>query len=115
MVFSVELGQRLRQIMAPLVIASLAGYFAYHAVQGDRGVITWLKLRQQIERTEAALGESRTEESRLAHRVSLLRPGSLDRDLLDERARAVLNLAAGNEQVIFIAPTPIGPAAPSGE
>jgi len=113
MVFPAELGQRLRQIMAPLFFACLAGYFAYHAVQGERGVVVWLKLRQQIDRTEAALRASQVEESRLAHRVSLLRPGSLDRDLLDERARAVLNLAARNEQVIFIAPT--DPSAPSGE
>ncbi len=113
MVFPVELGHRLRQIMAPLLIASLAGYFAYHAVQGERGVIAWLKLRQQIERTEAALQASRLEEQRLAHRVSLLRPESLDRDLLDERARAVLNLAARNEQVVFIAPA--DPAAAGGK
>ncbi len=113
MVFPTELGQRLRQIMAPLFIASLAGYFAYHAIQGERGVIAWLKLRQQVERTETALSASRAKEQRLAHRVSLLRPESLDRDLLDERARAVLNLAAENEQVIFIAPA--DQAAPSGE
>ncbi len=104
------LSHRVRPFVAPLFVASLAVYFAYHAVQGERGVVAWLKLRQQVVRAEAALRLSQAEEQRLAHRVALLRPEGLDRDLLDERARAVLNLAAENEQVIFLAPAP--PAEP---
>jgi cell division protein FtsB len=38
--------------------------------------------------------------------VGLLRPDHLDPDLLDERARAVLNLAAPDEIVIPLTPAP---------
>ena len=37
----------------------------------------------------------------LERRVNLLRPEHLDRDMLDERVRSQLNLAAPNEIVIF--------------
>jgi cell division protein FtsB len=37
----------------------------------------------------------------MANRVKLLESAHIDRDLLDERARAVLNLAAPDEIVIY--------------
>ncbi len=93
-----------RSLAGPLVVACIVTYLGYHAIQGNRGVIAWLQLGQQIEQAEAALAVSRAEEVRLAHRVALLRPDSLDSDLLDERARAVLNLAHPDDLVIFTTP-----------
>ncbi|MFQ5784181.1 MAG: septum formation initiator family protein [Alphaproteobacteria bacterium] len=87
---------------APLAGVCIIAYFIFHAVQGERGIVTWLQLSQQIDETRAALVLSRADERRLAHRVALLQPSSLDPDMLDERARAVLNLARPNESVTFI-------------
>ncbi len=106
MAFLDELRQRVRPVVVPLVGIFLATYFGYHAIQGERGVLTWVRLNQQIEQTARALDVSRDAEARLAHRVSLLHKSSLDRDLLDERARAVLNLARPGETVIFLPETP---------
>ncbi len=100
MVFLDEFRQRARHTAAPLLIACVVAYFGYHAVQGRRGVIAWLQLGQQIEQTSADLVLSRAEERRLARRVALVRSESLDPDLLDERARAVLNLAHPDDLVI---------------
>jgi cell division protein FtsB len=36
--------------------------------------------------------------------VSLMRPESLDRDMIDERAREALNMADAKDIVIFLAP-----------
>ncbi len=102
MAFLDELRQRARQVAAPLICISAVGYFGYHAVQGERGVMTWLKLNRQIEQTRDALASSQTTERRLAHRVALMRSSGLDPDLLDERARVVLNLARPDERVVFI-------------
>ncbi len=90
-----------RSMAGPLMVAVLLAYFGYHAIQGERGVLTWLQLNHQIERTAQALEASRAEESRLERRVALLRRDNLDPDMLDERARAVLNFAAPGEFVIF--------------
>ena len=85
----------------PLVIACIVGYFGFHAVQGERGMLTWLQLSHQIEQSRAVLVLSQAEERRLAHRVALLRRDNLDLDMLDERARAVLNHAGPGEVVVF--------------
>lgn len=91
-------------MVGPLMVACILAYFGFHAIQGERGILTWLQLSNQIERTAWALDASRAEERRLEHRVGLLRADNLDPDMLDERARAVLNLAAPGEIVIFIDP-----------
>ena len=102
MSFAYEISHRLRLIAMPLFAICLASYFGYHAIQGERGLLTWLRLSQQVEQTRATLAVTRNEERRLAVRVSQLRPESLDRDMLDERARAVLGLAAPGERIIFL-------------
>ncbi len=101
-----ELRQRARQVAAPLLVASVVVYLGYHAIQGQRGIVAWLRLSQQIEQTRSALALTRAEERRLAHRAALLRPDGLDRDMLDERARAVLNLAHPDDLVVFTTPGP---------
>ena len=95
---------RARSMVGPLMVAGILAYFGFHAIQGERGILTWLQLSHQIDRTARSLDASRAEESRIEQRVALLRSDNLDPDMLDERARAVLNLAAPGEIVIFIDP-----------
>ncbi len=101
MAFSEEIAQRARDIAAPLLATCLVVYIGFHAIQGERGLVTWLQLSQQIEQTRTALALSRGDERKLAHRVALMRGDGLDPDLLDERARDVLNLAHPDDLVIF--------------
>ncbi len=97
-----ELRQRARSFAGPLTVACAIGYLGYHAIQGDRGLLTWLQLSYQVEKARATLAVSRAEEMRLARRVALLRADGLDPDILDERARAVLNLAHPDDLVVFV-------------
>jgi cell division protein FtsB len=101
-----ELRKRARQITLPVLGACVAGYFVYHGVQGDRGIIAWLVLNQQIRDANAAQDELAAERATLERRVMLLRPDSLDPDLLEERARVMLNLAHADELVIPLGPAP---------
>ena len=95
-----EIRRRARAITGPVLAISLVGYFAYHLFVGDRGLIAWLQLTQQLHDAKATLAALDGERQALDHRVGLLRPDHLDPDMLDERARAVLNLAAPDEIVI---------------
>ncbi|MGV8996228.1 MAG: FtsB family cell division protein [Parvibaculaceae bacterium] len=92
---------RLRQALVPLVCVIVLSYFAYHAVYGRHGFIAWLSLQNSVDTLEQQLAEVQTTRRSLDQQVSLMRPESLDPDLLDERARATLGLAAPNEIVIF--------------
>jgi cell division protein FtsB len=91
---------KLRAVMIPLTGAALMAYFAYHAVQGDRGLIAWWKLRYEIEKTDLALADVTAERHALERRVSLLRPESLDRDMLEERARIMLGFVHPQDRVV---------------
>ncbi len=101
-----ELRRRARHIVPPVAGACIAGYFLYHMVQGERGVVAWLVLRQQVQNAETLVASTGAERAILERKVRLLRPTSLDGDLLDERARAMLNLAHSDELVIMRAPRP---------
>ena len=92
---------RLRQALIPLVCVIVLSYFAYHAVYGRHGFIAWLSLQNSVDTLQQQLEEVQATRRSLDQQVSLLRPESLDPDLLDERARATLGLAEPNEIVIF--------------
>ena len=97
-----EIQSRARLIAPPVIAACLAAYFGYHAIQGERGLLVWLSLKQdlaQARATQMALAETRTA---LERRVMLLRPDSLDPDMLDERAHAVLNYGREDEVIILL-------------
>ncbi|MCB2107865.1 MAG: septum formation initiator family protein [Rhodobacteraceae bacterium] len=95
-----ELGRKVRQVLGPLVGAALMAYFGYHAVQGDRGLIAWWNLRFELERIDQQLAMVSAEQAELEHRVSLLRPDSLDRDMLEERARIMLGTIDPHDLII---------------
>ena len=92
--------QRGRVIIGPILGISLVIYFAYHLVQGERGLLAWMRLSQEIHQGRVTLAAIRAEEAPKARRVAEFRD-RLDRDLLDERARATLNLGGADEVVIF--------------
>ena len=91
--------------MAPAIGFCVVAYFAYHSIQGDRGLVAWMRLNEHIEIARSELAGLQVERVALERRVSLLRPDSLDRDLLDEQARIVLNFARPGEIVILERPT----------
>ena len=85
-----------------LLMIIATGYFAYHSVYGGYGLLSMDDMRADKARLEAELSRYEKERSDLEHKVSLLRPESLDPDMLDERARALLNNAQPNDIVITV-------------
>ena len=102
-----ELRRRRRAITGPVLGISLVCYFAYHLFVGDRGLLAWMELTQQLRDAKATVAALDLEKDTLERRVGLLQPEHLDPDMLDERARATLNLVGPNEVVI---PLTTGPS-----
>jgi cell division protein FtsB len=96
-----EIRKRARLIAGPVLGISLMCYFAYHLVEGERGLISWLRLSQEVKLAKTRLAQLDGEREALDRRVSLMRPEHLDRDMLDERVRATLNLVAPHDIVIL--------------
>jgi cell division protein FtsB len=96
-----EIRERARLALWPVIGAILLAYFSYHMVQGDRGVLSLLQMRAKVTQAEAIHAGLRGERERIEARVALLRPDNLDPDMLEERARVMLNFAHPNELVIL--------------
>ena len=91
----------LRAVAPPLLALGLTGYFVFHAFHGDHGVLARMRLERQVESLTRELELVRGEREAIEKRVSLLRPRSLDPDMLEERARRTLGYAHPNDVVIL--------------
>ena len=66
----------------------LLGYFSYYAVEGERGLLAYLSLTQEIRKATITRDLIHADWAQLDKRVALLRPNSIDPDMLEERALA---------------------------
>ena len=96
-----SLSRTLRQIIAPLIGAAVVGYFAYHTVQGDRGLMALTHLQTEMDAATHTLMQVRSERQALERRARLLRPDNLDPDMLEEQGRKVLDVAGPNDLIVL--------------
>lgn len=93
--------RQLGRFVMPLITVAFLSYFGYHSIHGDYGLKATEKFdRQRIER-QMRLDELTTQRQTLEKEVALLSDGSLERDMLDEKARFGLNMSRSDEIVIF--------------
>lgn len=90
----------LNAIALPCLFLSLSGYFAWHAMHGERGLIAREQRIADIAAAQAELNRAEAERDAVERRVDGLRGDRVDRDQLDERARALLNMVGRDEVVI---------------
>ncbi|MDN3719386.1 septum formation initiator family protein [Roseibium salinum] len=88
-------------MITPAIAIAALGYFGFHAMSGELGMVGRALIESQVSELEAELAQVSAERRELVSRVSLLRPESLDPDMLDERARLHLNLVHGDELVVL--------------
>ncbi|HEX6858997.1 MAG TPA: septum formation initiator family protein [Caulobacteraceae bacterium] len=92
--------QRLRPYLGTLVLAVLITYFSFHALTGDRGLLTSSQRDQTLAQRRSELKQIHAERMDLEARAKLLRDSSLSADLLEERARSLLGFADPKDYVI---------------
>ena len=94
--------QRLSQkAIAPFLALSIIGYFIYHSIQGDRGILAWVQLQERLTHALYQLNNTIQERTALEEIVQDLRPESINRDLLDQQVRLQLGYVHPNEIVIL--------------
>jgi cell division protein FtsB len=91
-----------KSLIANVITSLLLIYFIFHSIYGNKGIIAYFKLSQQLEKTYSDLETLRAKRVEIEHKVKLLRPESLNQDMLDEKARQVLGLASPKEQVFTV-------------
>src|SRR3954471_7570805 len=95
---------RPRQILAPVLFATVFGYFGYHLVNGDRGLLAMAHLQREVLIANQNLAEAEARRKMWERRVASGRNQSVDPDMLDERARALVSSARKDDIIVF-APT----------
>ena len=96
-----EIKRRAWRVVGQGLAAATVAYFGFHMMTGDRGLQAYLRMTADLEDAKKLASELRSERERLERRVSLLRADALDPDMLEERARALINLGRPDEVVIF--------------
>jgi cell division protein FtsB len=93
---------RPRQILVPIVFAMMFGYFGYHLVNGDRGLLAMAHLQREVLIADQNLAEAEATRKIWERRVAALRNQTLEPDMLDERARVLLNFARKDDIIVFM-------------
>ncbi|MEG8098684.1 FtsB family cell division protein [Candidatus Liberibacter brunswickensis] len=76
-------------------------YFINHAIIGDYGLKATKVLKKSLVERKEFLTNLQEARYKLEFKVKLMRDGSLEKDLLDEKARYNLNLSRGDEIILF--------------
>lgn len=95
---------RLSPYAPTALFALLIFYFAVNALTGQRGLLTDRRRETTLASRTLELQQVRAERLQLEQEVRLLSDDDLSRDLLDERARAVLGFADPRDYVIRLQP-----------
>ncbi len=90
----------LKLLAPPVILASIAAFFVWHASHGDRGLIAREQRLAEIAAAKSDRDRAMAERQAAERRVNAMRGDQLDRDQLEERARAMLNLTTREEIVI---------------
>ena len=99
-----EMRRRAKVLVAPVLGLAVTGYFAYHLVEGDRGLRAWVRVAQELRLAKETLSAVSAERAALDHKVSHMRPDHVDPDLLDSQARRTLDVVSPDEIVIIEPP-----------
>lgn len=100
--------KRLKSVLTAIVLYALAalmiGYFGVNAFTGNRGLKAKQALDVQTQELSDEIARLKGERAQWQRRVALLRSDSLDPDMLDERARALLDYADPRDVILFAQP-----------
>ncbi|TLU73907.1 FtsB family cell division protein [Lichenicoccus roseus] len=100
MSFKRSMKRRLKAGCAPAFFLGLVAYFSWNATQGAHGLRSYSDQLHLLARAEDGKAAAIAEQAAWTQRVSGLRDRALDADTLDERSRAMLNLADPNDIVV---------------
>ena len=84
-----------------IALGGIGVYLGYHLIQGENGAISYLLISKELQDTTEILAFKTEKRKKLEHQVSLLRPDTIDLDMLVERSRIVLNYGRNDELVVF--------------
>ncbi len=96
-----NLQAKFKNLIWQMIIVLLFFYFSFYTINGDRGLTRYMYLNREIAYAHKIADQYHTERLKLENKVHLLSSDSLDLDLLDERAKVILNMVKDDEFIIL--------------
>jgi cell division protein FtsB len=100
MSFGRAVKRRVKGALPPAFFLSLVAYFAWNANQGAHGLKSYSAQLRLLSEAQSGQAAANAEQAAWSQRVAGLRDRGLDVDTIDERARAMLNLADPGDIVV---------------
>lgn len=91
----------LARLVVPAICSVLLAYFIFHAWSGQYGIEAMQRMKDERTQLEFEMTRIKQERAALEARVALLRDGTIEKDMLDEQARYMLNMLAADEVMII--------------
>ena len=91
---------RLRPWLLPAACLLWSGYFAFHAVAGETGLMALGGYKTEHARLDAEAARVQAQRISLERHVALLDPRHPDPDLVDELVRERLNMVREDEVIV---------------
>lgn len=104
MAFGRTVKRRAKAAIAPAIFLSLVGYFGWNVAHGERGLMGYSQRQGLLKQAQDELTHAQADRDGWERRVAGLRSNHVDPDTLDERARAMLNLAEPTDVVVPYSP-----------
>ncbi|EJF81661.1 hypothetical protein MCQ_00359 [Candidatus Bartonella washoeensis Sb944nv] len=89
------------RFVLPFMTVAVLSYFSYHIYHGEYGLYSRSEVNQHIIELEEELHKVEAERMFIEKRISLLRDGHIEKDMLDEYVRKNLNFSKPNELTIL--------------
>ena len=97
-----ELRLSSRRLILPVSLIFVLCYVYYHTLTGDRGLLVWYVLHQQVEQLQAENAALQSNVDRLQRDVDRLSAKSPDLDYIDEVVRRNMPVMKPGERVVYI-------------
>jgi cell division protein FtsB len=87
-------------MVLPAACSAVTAYFIYYAIWGERGVLALEDAQAELGVRQEQLAQVRDQRIHLQHRISLMQPGQVDPDLIEELSRSELMDGAPGEVAV---------------
>lgn len=91
----------LGRFLRPILLVLGFFYFGFHTFHGERGLYALVREEQQLHSLKKELAQTKAAREKIELRVSHLRDGSIDLDLLDEQMRRMLGVSRPGEVMLL--------------
>ncbi|ABI62080.1 Septum formation initiator [Granulibacter bethesdensis] len=101
MAFMRTVRRKLKSAVAPTVFLALLGYFSWNVTRGNLGLQSYHEHQADMMQAAKDLEAAKADLASWERRIKGLGSSRLDTDSLDERSRAMLNLADPTDIVVM--------------